>query len=219
MATSGTYAFSLSVDEAITEALERCGKDPQAVTGYVLRSARRSMNLLFAEWATQGVNYWTLDYQTLALVQGTSSYTLPLGTLDIFDAVLRRDGQDTILERLSISDYNQRPDKTTEGRPVEFMLDRQSRPVLYVYRTPENSTDTIRYWRVVQIEDASASAQDLDITYRWYEALCAGLAAKIAVKIAPDKLQYLQPLADSSFEKAAMDEGEKGASIVLRRAK
>ena len=129
MATSGTVAFRPNVEEIITEAFERCNIDPQTQTGDRAVSARRSLNLLFSEWANRGINYWAVEEQTLALVSGTTSYTLPAGTIDIISAVIRDSGagtnSDQIVNRVSISDYNQLPNKSSQGKPSQYMLDKQ----------------------------------------------------------------------------------------------
>ena len=133
MATSNTVAFRPDVEEIIAEAYERCGIDPQTQTGYKALSARRSLNLLFSEWANRGINYWAVKQQTLTLVNGqTTPYTLPEGTIDIMDAVIRdsagTDTSDQIVNRVSIADYNQLPNKTSLGKPSQYMLDKQTAP-------------------------------------------------------------------------------------------
>ena len=135
MATSGTVGFRPDVEEIITEAFERCGLDPQIQTGDRAVSARRSLNLLFSEWANRGINYWAVEQQTLTLVNGTASYALPVGTIDLIDAVVRdssgTDTSDQIINRVSIADYNQLPNKTSPGKPSQYMLDKQYTPVAY----------------------------------------------------------------------------------------
>jgi len=142
MAQSGTVAFRPDVEEIIAEAFERCGIDPQTQTGDRAVSARRSLNLLFSEWANRGINYWALSQNTLTLVNGqTTPYTLPVGTIDILDAVIRdssgTDTSDQIINRVSISDYNQLPNKTSSGKPSQYMLDKQYTPILYIWQIPD----------------------------------------------------------------------------------
>ena len=121
MATSGTVAFRPNVEEIITEAYERCGIVIQTRTGDQAISARRSMNLLFSEFANRGINYWTVSQNTLTLVNGTTSYTLPVGTIDILDAVIRDSSSNTdqIINRVTIQEYNQLPNKDTAGKPSQ----------------------------------------------------------------------------------------------------
>ena len=119
MATSGTYTFRPDVEEIIAESFERVGMDAQNMTGYQAIAARRSLNLLFSEFANRGINYWAVQNNTLALTQGTTTYTLPVGTIDLIDVVIRETvggaQSDTVLPRVSISDYNQIPNKTTRS--------------------------------------------------------------------------------------------------------
>jgi hypothetical protein len=217
MATSSTFTFRLDIEEMVSEAYERCGKNPHSLTAHDAVTARRSLNLMFSEWSVRGINYWTLIETTLDMVQGTSSYALPAGTLDVFSAVLRRSSVDTVMRRAALTDYHELPNKSSQGRPTLFFLDRQYTPVMYVWSTPENSTDDIVYWRMAQIEDVTLSQQDADVPYRWTEALVAGLAAKLAMKSAPDRLQILAQEADRQFSFAAGDEREKASLIIVPR--
>lgn len=215
MATSGTYSFLLGVEEMIVEAVERCGKDAQNLTGYVAESAVRSMNLLFAEWETHGVRYWTTEEETQALTDGDAEYTLDSSTLGIISAVLRRGGVDHPMTPIALTTYHAKPNKDTEGRPIEYFFDRQISPVVTLWPVPENSTDVFRYWRLRQFQDIIGLNEDPDIPKRWTEAVCAGLAAKFALKIAPDKFELLDGLATRSFLLARGEEGEK-AGITIR---
>lgn len=153
MATSGTVAFRPDVEEIISEAYERCGIDPQTRTGDQAVSARRSLNLLFSEWANRGINYWTVSKNTLTLVENqTTPYTLPEGTIDIIDAVVSdssgTDTSDQIINRISIADYNQIPNKTSSGKPSQYMLDKQYTPKIYLWQIPNKSTYSIVYWSI-----------------------------------------------------------------------
>jgi len=218
MASSGTYTFDINVQECITEAYERAGVDAQILTGYQVRAARRSLNLLFADWATRGVNYWKTEETTLALVQGTLVYALPTGTTDILSAVLRRAGSDTVLQRISLTDYNVKPNKTDQGKPTAFFFDRQITPQLYLWQVPENSTDTIVYWVLRQVEDITASNESADVPYRWYEAMCSGLAYKLATKsptIDVNRIALLTTQMDVAFDHVAQDEAERASLSII----
>ena len=142
MATSGSVTFRPNVEEVITEAFERCGIDVQTRTGDHARSARRSLNLLFSEFANRGINYWTVTQNTLTLVSGTTNYTLPVGTIDLLDVVVRDSTSDTdqIINRITIEEYNQIPDKTNAGKTTQYMLDRQYTPVIYLWYVTNVST-------------------------------------------------------------------------------
>tara|TARA_R100000656_G_scaffold121378_1_gene96309 strand:+ start:5167 stop:5850 length:684 start_codon:yes stop_codon:yes gene_type:complete len=217
MATSGTVAFRPNIEEVIAEAYERCGIDPQTQTGDKAVSARRSLNLLFSEWSNRGWNYWTVDYKTVTLVADQAPYTLDAGLVDIINVVYRKvsgsTSSDQIVNRVAISDYNQLPDKTTSGVSSQYMLDRQYTPTMTVWPVPDNANDSIRYYGVFQIEDVTASYQDADVPYRWNDAMCAGLAAKLALKFMPDRVQILNELAERSFQFAS---AEEGANVSLR---
>ena len=217
MALSGTVAFKPDVEEIIAEAFERCGIDPQTQTGDRAVSARRSLNLLFSEWANRGINYWTLEQKTLTLVKGqTTPYTLDLGTIDILDAVVRdssgTDTSDQIINRVSISDYNQLPNKTSSGKPSQYMLDKQITPILYIWQIPDRTTYSLVYWAITQLQDITASDQNADIPYRWNECICAGLASKLSLKYATDKFSILNEMYERSFDFAAASDND-GVSL------
>ena len=219
MATSDTVAFRPDVEEIIAEAFERCGIDPQTQTGYKAVSARRSLNLLFSEWANRGINYWAVEQQTLTLVNGTASYTLPVGTIDIIDAVVRdsagTDTSDQIINRVSIADYNQLPNKSSPGKPSQYMLDKQYTPVAYFWQVPDRDTYSMVYWAIRQLEDVTASNQDADIPYRWNECICAGLASKISLKYANEKFQILNEMYERAFAFAAASDND-GVSLRIQ---
>ena len=219
MATSGTVAFQPNVEEIITEAFERCGLDPQVQTGDRAVSARRSLNLLFSEWANRGINYWAVEQQTLTLVNGTKSYALPVGTIDIIDAVVRdsagTDTSDQIINRVSIADYNQLPNKSSPGKPSQYMLDKQYTPVAYFWQVPDRDTYSMVYWAIRQLEDVTASNQDADIPYRWNECICAGLASKLSLKYANEKFQILNEMYERAFAFAAASDND-GVSLRIQ---
>ena len=220
MATSGTAAFRLNVEDIITEAYERCGINAESRTGYQAVSARRSMNILFSEWANRGINYWTVQNNTLALVKDqTTPYTLPVGTIDLIDAVIRDASTgsniDTVLNRISIADFNQLPDKTSSGKPSQYMLDKQYTPNIYVWQIPDTNDYSIVYWSINQLEDITASNEDADVPYRWSDCICAGLASKLSLKFAPDRFQVLDQVYERSFEFAASTDND-GVTMRVR---
>ena len=214
MATSGSVSFRPNVEEVITESFERCGLDTQTRTGDHARSARRSLNLLFSEFANRGINYWTVTQNTLTLVSGTANYTLPAGTIDILDALVRDSSSSTdqIINKITLQEYNQIPSKTNAGKPSQYMIDRQYTPVIYLWSVPNVSTLSLVYWAMNQQEDITASNQDTDIPYRWSDTICAGLSAKLAIKYAPDKFQMLNEMYERSFSFAASSDND-GVSL------
>jgi hypothetical protein len=217
MATSGTVAYRPNIEEIIDEAFERCGIDAQTRTGMHAVSARRSLNLLFSEWSNRGWNYWTVAYKTVTLVADQATYTLDAGLVDIIDVVYRNVSNSTStdqpMERISISEYNQIPNKTDTGVSSQYMIDRQYTPTMTVWQVPDNATDSIRYYGVFQPDDVTASNQDADIPYRWTDALCAGLAAKLSVKFSPDRSTGLWDLYERAFTQAS---DEEGSNVSLR---
>jgi hypothetical protein len=219
MAISGTTAFSLSVNDCIVEALDRIGGSP--MLGYDVRAARRSLNIMFTDWANRGLNQWTLDKQTLSMVAGTVSYTLHTATVDLVDVYITRDSTDYAMTPISLTDYNIFPDKTQEGRPSQYYLQKDVDPVLYVYPAPENSTDVITYWRLKKIDDVTASTvsgteQTFEVPSRFYEAMTAGLAYYMGMKRAGvdgSKLTFLKTEYEQAFERAKASDLNQSLSI------
>ena len=222
MATSGTVVFRPSVEEIIAEAFERCGIDPQTRTGDHAVSARRSLNLLFSEWANRGINYWALSSGTLNLSSGTAVYNLPAGVIDLMDVVINNSASssqsDTIVNKITISEYTQIPNKTSSGRPSQYMIDKglqsgsNNISKIYVWQVPNISTYVLQYWSMNQLEDITASNQDTDIPYTWSECICAGLASKLSVKYSTDRFQLLNELYERAFNFAAASDND-GVSL------
>ena len=213
MTTSGTRTFNLDIAEAIEEAFERCGLEVR--TGYDVKSARRSMNLMFAEWANRGLNLWTVTQDTTTVTQGTATYTLASDVVDILDMALRRDGTDYEMARISRSDYLDFPNKTDQGRPSQFYFNRQISPVITVWQTPENSTDVLVYYYVRRIEDVDTLTNTTGIPFRFYPCMVAGLSYYLAIKRAPERVQMMKAIYEEEFQRAA-NEDEDRVPLVLR---
>jgi len=213
MATSGSRDFDLDVAEIIEEAYERCGLELR--TGYDARSARRSMNLMFADWANRGLNLWTVKQGTQALTQGTATYAFTADYTDLLDVVIRRSGTDFELSRMSRSEYLNTPNKTTQGRPSQFYYNRQVSPEVTLWPTPENSTDTLVYYYVQRIEDVDALVNTTDAPFRFLPCMVAGLAYYTALKKAPERVQLLKNLYEEEFQRAA-DEDEDRVALKLQ---
>ena len=213
MATSGSRDFNLDVGEIIEEAFERCGLEVR--TGYDARTARRSLNLMFAEWANRGINMWTVEQGTITLTQGQAQETLLPDVVDVLEIVLRRGNTDYEVERISRGDYVTLPNKTTQGRPSQFWFDRQISPVINLWAVPENSTDQIIYYYVQRIEDADTLVNTTDMPFRFYPCMVAGLAYYIAMKRAPDRIQLLKSVYEEEFQRAA-DEDEDRVPLKLQ---
>lgn len=212
MATSGSRDFTLDVAELIEEAYERCGLEVR--TGYDAKSARRSLNIMFSEWANRGINLWTVKLGTQTLTSGDSDYSLDSSIADILEVVVRRSGTDFEVDRISRSEYQNIPNKTTTGRPSQFYFNRQTTPVINLWPTPENSTDQLRYYYVQRIEDADTMVNDVDAPFRFLPCMAAGLAYYIAIKRAPDRVQMLKSIYEEEFQRAA-DEDEDRVALKL----
>ena len=210
MAVSGSTDFELDVAEYIEEAFERCGLE--ARTGYDLKTAKRSLNLLFADWANRGLNQWTINQRTFTVTSGDGETSLGTDVIDILSLVVRRDGTDYSLSRISRDEYLSIPTKTTTGRPTQFFLDRQITPNLKLWPLPDNSTDVIVYDALTRMDDADTYINTVDMPFRFYPCLAAGLAYYIAMKRAPEKLQILKPIYDEEINRA-MDEDRDRASF------
>ena len=209
MATSGSKNFELDVSDYIEEAFERCGVEVR--TGYDLKTAKRSLNLLLADWANRGLNQWTIKQTTVTCVSGTASYNLDADTIDILSVVVRRDNTDYGIERLSRDEYLNIPDKTSTGRPSQFFLDRQITPVLKVWTTPENSTDQLIFDRLVRIDDADTFTNTMEVPFRFYPCLAAGLAYYISLKRAPDRTSMLKSLYEEEFQRALSTDEDRAS--------
>ena len=210
MALSGSTDFELDVADYIEEAFERCGLEVR--TGYDLKTAKRSLNLMFADWANRGLNQWTIEQKTQALTASDGEYSLGTDIIDILSLVIRRDGTDFALDRISRDTYLNIPTKTTTGRPTQFFLDRQITPNLKIWPLPENSTDILIFDALTRLNDADTFIDTLEIPFRFYPCLAAGLAYYISMKRAPDRTQLLKSIYEEEFNRA-MDEDRDRASF------
>ena len=213
MATSGSRDFNIDVGEIIEEAYERCGLEVR--TGYDARTARRSLNLMFADWANRGINMWTVAQATITLTQGQSAQTLTADVVDVLEIVLRRSNTDFEVERISRGEYATLPNKTTQGRPSQFYFDRQILPIINLWAVPENSTDQLVYYYVQRIEDADALVNTTDMPFRFYPCMVAGLAYYIAMKRASERIQLLKSVYEEEFQRAS-DEDEDRVPLKLQ---
>lgn len=221
MATSGTTAFSPDLTEIVEEAFERCGGELRS--GYDLRTARRSLNLLFADWANRGVNMWTFEQGTVPLVQGVATYTLPADTVDLLEYVIRTgtgtNQSDLSLTRISVSTYATIPNKTTQGRPIQIWIERlRDAPRFTLWNVPDQGTQgnpyyTLVYWRMKRIDDAGTGVNTQDIPFRFLPALVSGLAYYLALKVpgALDRLQVLKAQYDQDWDNAGSEDREKAS--------
>lgn len=209
MATSGSRNFELDVADYVEEAFERCGLEVR--TGYDLKTAKRSLNLMLAEWANRGLNAWTIAQRSQALTQGTGDYNLGTDVIDILSVVVRRSGTDYALERISRDSYLSIPTKTTQARPSQFFLDRQITPVLKLWPVPENSTDVVYYDALTRMDDADDFTNTMEVPFRLYPCLAAGLAYYISIKRAPNRAQLLKAMYEEEFERAISEDRDRAS--------
>ncbi len=190
MTVSGSKNFELDVADYIEEAFERCGLEVR--TGYDLKTAKRSMNLLFADWANRGINQWTIAQRSFTVTSNDGQYDLSADVIDILSLVIQRDSTDYSLDRISRDAYLNIPTKSTQSRPTQYFLDRQITPNLKLWPLPDNSTDVIYYDALIRLDDADTFVNTVQVPFRFYPALAAGLAYYIAVKKAPDRIPLLK---------------------------
>jgi hypothetical protein len=170
---------------------------------------------MFADWANRGLNLWTVKQATITLTLGQAQETLGIDVVDILEVILRRDGTDYEIDRISRGEYATLPNKTTQGRPSQYYFDRQIAPVINLWAVPENSTDQIVYYYVQRIEDADTLVNTTDMPFRFYPCMVAGLAYYIGMKRAPERLQYLKAVYEEEFQRAA-DEDEGRTPLKLQ---
>jgi hypothetical protein len=195
MATSGTTAYNLDILEIVEEAYERAGLEMR--TGYELRTARRSLQLLALEWANMGINLWTVKSATIAMVASTKTYTLATDIIDVIEGFMRKgtgtSQVDYHMSRMSVSTYAQRSSKNVESRPTEYYVDRILAPTVTFWPVPDSTDWTFVYYYLRRIEDAGTNTNNYDVPDRFLPSLIAGLAFHIAMK-KPEAIQRVQPL-------------------------
>ena len=224
MATSGTTAFNLDFTEIAEEAWERAGSEMRS--GYDLRTARRSMNLLTIEWQNRGINLWTIDSGTVSLTTGTSQYTLPADTIDLLEQAIRTDSGNTTkqsdinISRISVSTFSSIPNKLTRGRPVQVWIARlRDAPKINVWPVPDSNDYTFVYWRMRRVEDAGNGIETADMNFRFLPCLVAGLAYNIAMKmpeLAP-RIDMLKAEYEAQFALASGEDREKSSARFVPR--
>ena len=216
MATSGTATFNLDLNNLVEEAFERCGAELRS--GYDLRTARRSLNLLTIEWANRGINLWTIEEGSIALTQGTGTYYLPADTIDLLDHVVRTGSgssqSDINITRISVSTYASIPNKNVEGRPIQVWIDRQADvPQINVWPVPDSANYTFAYWRMRRIQDAGNGVSTQDIPFRMLPCLVAGLAYYLSLKIpnAMNRIEMLKASYEEQWNLASSEDRDKAS--------
>lgn len=213
MATSGTATFNLDIADLIEEAYERAGLELR--TGYAFRTARRSLNIISAEWANRGLNLWTIEEASQALTTGVATYTLPADIVDVIEMVVRinngSNNTDYTLDRIGVGDYASLPNKATQGRPVQFYVERTLAPQFTLWPVPQSTSFSIRYWYMRRIEDATAGSNTMDVPVRFVPCLCSALAYHIALKNpeATPRLQMLKADYDEQWALASTEDRDR----------
>jgi hypothetical protein len=207
MATSGTTAFNLSIDDLIEEAFERCGM--RMTNGYQLTSARRSLNILFLDWANRGLNLWTIEQAIYQLTPGTNEISLSTDTVNVLSAVIRDYSQspstDITIDRISREDYLNVPDKTTQARPAQFYVQRTNVPKVFFYPAANQNYGFV-YYRIRRIQDAGDYTNTADVNFRFLPCLASGLAYQLSLKYAPERTQGLKAFYEEDFSRAASED-------------
>jgi hypothetical protein len=218
MTTSGTSAFNLDLTEIVEEAFERVGSEMR--TGYDLKTARRSLNLMFADWANRGVNMWTFEQGSIPLVAGTATYNLPADTVDLLEHVIRTGAgsastqADLTITRISVSTYATIPNKLQQARPIQVWIERLNTPRITVWPVPDNSQPyTFVYWRMKRIQDAGNGVNTMDMPFRFVPCMVAGLAYYLALKVpgGAERLGILKQQYDEAWQLASDEDREKAS--------
>jgi hypothetical protein len=172
---------------------------------------------MLAEWSNRGLNQWTITQRTQTVTADDTQYSLGTDVIDILSAVVRRSSVDYSLERVSRDQYLSIPNKTSTGRPSQFFLDRQTTPNLKIWPAPDNSTDVIYYNALTRMDDADTLINTMDIPFRFYPCLAAGLAYYIAIKKAPDRIQLLKAVYEEEFDRAMQEDRDRASFNVVPR--
>jgi hypothetical protein len=225
MTTSGTTAFNMDLTEIVEEAFERAGGELR--TGYDLRTASRSLNLMFSQWANKGLNMFTYEQGLINLIPGQATYDLPADTVDLLEHVIRTGAgsqstqADLTITRISVSTYATIPNKLQQARPIQVWIERLDTPRFTVWPVPDNSQPYVFvYWRLRRMQDAGTGVNTMDMPFRFYEAMTAGLAYHLALKIpgAMERLPILKEQYDSAWDLASSEDREKAAVRFVPRA-
>jgi len=231
MATSGTTVFEsgFSISDIVEEAYERIGI--VGVSGHQLKTARRSLNIMFQEWGNRGLHFWEVKNNSITLVDGQAEYTMYRSTSDgtsdataiygvddILEASYRNSSNvDAPLTKIGRSDYQSLSNKTQEGTPSQYFVQRFiDKVTITLYLTPGSSEagNTINYYYVKRIQDAGAYTNDADVPYRFVPCMTAGLAYYLAIKNAPDRVQMLKMLYEDELQRALQEDGSSSSTYI-----
>lgn len=217
MATSGTYTFNPSLGELTVYAYQLIGVRPTALLQEHLDVARTATNMMFTRWSNQGVNLWQVDLVTVPLVQGTATYSVDANTVTMLDAYIAYQSPeiDRIIMPVSRTEYALYPNKTQQGFPTVFWFDRLLSPTVTLWPVPDGTQTSLKYYRVVRLQDANMNGtQEVDIPPIWLEAMVYGLAERLAMIWAPEKVAIFKPSADEAYNIAAAQNVETAQQYI-----
>lgn len=210
MTSTGTFAYNPAAYDLMLQAFARCGIRPAGLTSEHLATAATACNLLQVEWSNRQVNLWTVDLQSIPLIQGTATYNVSAATVMILAAYIEtQSGTDPAIDRIITSinaeDYAAYPDKTTQGQPTVYWFNTQISPVITMWQTPDDGGPyTLKFYRARQLQDASfVNATTPEIPYRFLEAYTAGLAVRLAEMWAPERVEMLTARSIAAWREAS----------------
>ena len=221
MATSGTTSFNLNIDDIIQEGYQRCAIT--TTSGYDLKSARRSLDLLFAEWGNRGIHLWKVELNENAMVSGQAEYSVASDVSDVLEAFVSSTAtasddantQDISLTKIDRSAYAALPNKLATGQPSQYYVERKTTPKIYLYQAPNLSTyTTLKYYVIKRIEDAGVYTNDADVVYRFLPCMCAGLAYYLSMKVAPQMVQQNKLIYEDELKRALDEDGQRTSTYI-----
>jgi len=221
MATSGTASFDLSIEEIIQEAYERCGMT--TTSGHSLKSARISLNLLFAEWANRGIHLWKVSLTEVALVSGVAQYAVADTISDVLEAYIsstslvsdNANTQDVSLTKIDRSAYAALPNKLATGQPSQYYVDRQTTPQILLYQAPDlNTYTTLKFYAINRIQDAGIYTNEADVVFRFLPCMVSGLAYYLAMKNSPQLVQQNKLIYEDQLKRALDEDGQRASTYI-----
>jgi len=218
MATSGTTTFNLDIDDVIEDAYERCGL--QTREGYDLRSARRSLNILFQEWMNRGIHLWKVENRTDNLTAGTTTYTAPSDASDVLEMTFRTVSSgtttDTTMTKISRSEYQAIPNKFSQGQPTQYYVERNlSNVSINLYQTPNTTNTQINYNYIGRIQDAGSYTNQPDAPFRFLPCMVSGLAFYLSQKKNPQMTQTLKLYYEDELQRALTEDGQRASVHIV----
>ena len=240
--TSGTATFdkTFSIDEIIEEAFERIGLN--SVAGYQMKSARRSLNILFQEWGNRGIHYWEIDELDLDLIEGQAEYKFfrassdgtsatsnpngIYGISDILEAHLRSDRtqttqSDSPMTKVDRSTYGGFSNKLSKGTPNQYFVQRFIDHVsIQIYPTPDstNASKDMHFYYIKRIQDIGDYTNATDVPFRFVPCMISGLAFYLAQKYQPQLIQQMKLYYEDEFARALAEDGSASSTHITPKA-